>query len=356
MTLSINDPKHPLTLLAGLSASDEMREIELAFYLMRKQKESDRYYRARPFSLSEELTDWLKRQLVREIRALQVEEEDGSRRFVVGEYNLEAQKRDRLAKLTLNEKSGLPYERKQALLGALANPDALLDARKTDFQVVQADYGGRRLHFFFYRKPKQAASRKKWAIGRSGELSFASDELIELGGRIEFLMLGSELYIANLISFENAFDYREHILEARDRNLKTIMEMPFFAIDAEDKDRFVRDCSAFFHTRTLAQMGEKQLEALEENFKERCSELRMIRNRMPASAERAEEYRRTYAPLWELYDFLDLERETVKYPKGSRPTALLHFFADRIVQSFLTKEFGLTESIESAGRRGEDDA
>ncbi|GGN95799.1 Kiwa anti-phage protein KwaB-like domain-containing protein [Saccharibacillus kuerlensis] len=356
MTLSINAPNHPLNLLGNEPDSEESTDVDLAFFLVRKQKEADRYYRAKAFSISEELSHWLKRQLIKEIRAMQIKEDDGSRRFVVSEYHLEVQKHGRLAKLTLGEEIGLPYERKNALLGALANPDGLLDVQETDFQVIQADVDGERLYFFFYRKPKQSASRKKWALGRSGELDFASDELIELGGKIDFMLVGDELYISNLLSFENVFDYRDHIVSARDRNLETITNMPFFAIDELDKERFKRDCSAIFHTRTLAQLGAEQLETLEENFKDRCSELRQIRNGVPSSAERAEEYRRTYAPLWELYDFLDLDHEVIMYPEGSRPTALLHFFADKIVQSFLTKEFGLADSIDSAGDRQEDNA
>ncbi|WP_172250192.1 Kiwa anti-phage protein KwaB-like domain-containing protein [Saccharibacillus deserti] len=356
MNLGINDRNHPLTRLSCLSASEELRGIDLAFFLLRKQKESDRYYRAKEFALSEEVGEWLKRQIVQEVRRLQIKEEDGSRRFEIGEYHLEVKKRDRLARLKLEKEIGLPYERKTALLRALANPDPLLDPAKTEFQIVQTELDGKRLHFFFYRKPKQSASRKRLAFGRSGELDFAKEELVELGGNIEFVLWDNELYISRLDAFENAFDYRDHVLKAKERNLEAITSLPFFEMEEADKDRFKRDCGAFFYTRTLAQMGPKQLEAIERSFGERCGELRMIRKRVPAHPERAEEYRRMYAPLWELYDFLDLERERVVYPEGRRPTVLLHFFADKIVQSFLTKEFGLTDFIDRAEEQESDRA
>ncbi len=353
MTLTINDSNHPLTKLSRLSTLEELRAINVAFSLVRKQKEADRYYRAKSLSLSESLSAWLKQQILRETRALQIAESDGTRRFAVGDYHLEVQKPDQLARLTLDETIEIPYKRKKRLLQALAHPDNLLETTDTEFQVVQLEVDGHRLYFFFYRKPKQSASRKKWAFGSSNELTEASEELIELGGKIEFILFENELYISRLQSFEYVFDYRDHIVQARDRNLDTLTDMPFFAIAAADKERFKRDCAAFFHTRTVAQMSEKQMDALEQNFKERCSELRMIRNAIPASADREREYRQAYAPLWELYDFLDLEKEQVIYPEGSRPTVLLRFFGNKIVQSFLTKEFGLTDSIESTEQRAD---
>ncbi|OWA36970.1 hypothetical protein B9G55_02525 [Saccharibacillus sp. O16] len=347
MTRSLNDIRHPLHRLSLLSDPQEIEKLGLAFYLVRRQKEADRYYRAKEFVLSSEVSDWFKRQLIKEVQALQIEEE-GVRRFVVGDYHLEANKLHRLAKLTLNEKLPLPYERKNLLLRALADPDELLDTRKTEFQVVQVDLESSRLYFFYYRKPKQSASKKRWALGRSGELDFSEDELIELGGKIEFVLSDHELYIANLTSFENVFNYRDHIVQAREHNLSTILKMPFFADTPQaDRERFKRDCESFFPTRRLAQMGEPQLEALEHHFKERCSDLRMIRNGIPGNAEREREYRRIYAPLWELYAFLDLEREQVKYPEGSHPTVLLRFFADKIVRSFLTGDFGLADAVEN---------
>ena len=353
MTLAINEPHHPLTKLSRLTTPEELREINVAFSLVRKQKEADRYYRAKTLSLSESLSTWLKQQILREVRALRITESDGTRRFVVGEYHLEVQKLDQLARLTLDETIGIPYERKKRLLQALAHPDSLLETTDTEFQVVQLECDGHQLYFFFYRKPKQSISRKKWAFGSSNELTEASEELIELGGKIEFMMIENELYISRLQSFEYVFDYRDHIVQARERNLGTLTAMPFFAIAEADIERFKQDCTAFFHTRTVAQMSEKQMEALEQNFKDRCSELRMIRNNMPTTADREQEYRQAYAPLWELYDFLDLEKELVIYPEGSRPTVLLRFFGNKIVQSFLTKEFGLTDLIENAEQRAD---
>ncbi|MEJ8304485.1 Kiwa anti-phage protein KwaB-like domain-containing protein [Saccharibacillus sacchari] len=353
MTLAINDPNHPLTKISRLSTPEELREINVAFSLVRKQKEADRYYRAKSLTLSESLNTWLKQQILRETRSLQIADSDGIRRFVVGEYHLEVQKQDQLARLTLDETIGIPYERKKRLLQALAHPDRLLETSNTEFQVVQLEVDGHRLYFFFYRKPKQSASRKKWAFGRSNELTEASEELIELGGKIEFVLFENELYISKLQSFEYVFDYRDHIVQARDHNLAKLTDMPFFAIAKADKERFKRDCAAFFHTRTVAQMSRKQMEALEQNFKDRCSELRTIRNAIPATADREREYRQAYAPLWELYEFLDLENEQVVYPEGSRPTVLLRFFGNKIVQSFLTKEFGLTDSIDSAEQRAD---
>ncbi|MDO3409464.1 DUF4868 domain-containing protein [Saccharibacillus sp. CPCC 101409] len=348
MTLPINDDKHPLFKLSRLDPNGDLPPIDLAFFLVSKQKEADRYYRAKEFALSEAAGDWLKRQIVKETGQLQIREEDGSVRFEVGPYNLEAEKPYRLAQLTLSEKIGLPYVRKQAILGALANPDEGLKQSETEFQVVQLNSDGRNLYFFYYRKPKRSTSKKRILIGRSGELDFADDGLIELGGKIEFVLLDNELYIANLRHFEYVFDYRDHIVQARDRNLNTITGMSFFDIGQEDKERFKRDCAAFFHTRTVAQMGPRQLEALERNFKARCDDLRRIRKGMPRNAERAKEYRNKYAPLWELYEFLDLEQQKVIYPENSRPTTLLHFFADKIIQSFLTGDFGVADSMQPA--------
>lgn len=343
--MNINHAEHPVQLLIACDTEEKQSQIDLKLFVVRKEKEADHYYRSKVITLAEEVTSWLKDQLIRSFKSFQQPEGDESK-FAVSDYHLEVQKNEQLAKLVIQEQHSTLNTRKNGLLHALTETDQSIEERDTHFQIIRLDIEQYKIYCCFYRKPKVGTKKRRLAIKDSNVFHFVSDDLLELGGKIDFFILTNEIYISNLLSFENMFDYRDHINEARDYNLHQIVNLPFFAAEESNKDIFEQHCKQHVYSRSLAQLSADNIAALEDNFEERCDELKLIRKRLPRNAQKAEEYRKKYAAIWELYSFLDLEHYQIKYEPDQKPTTLIHFFADKIKQSFLTKNFSIAVDID----------
>lgn len=344
--MNINHAEHPVQLLIACDTEEKKSQIDLKFFLVRKEKEADHYYRSKVIILAEEVIIWLKDQLIDSFKSFQHTEGEKAI-FAVSDYHLEVQKNEQLAKLVINEQYRTLNTRKNGLLYALTETDQTIEEQDTHFQMIRLDIEQHKIYCCFYRKPKAGTKKRKLAIKDSNVFHFVSDDLLELGGKIDFFMINKEVYISNLLSFENMFDYRDHIHEARDYNLNQILNLPFFAGEHSNKHIFEQHCKQHVYSRSLAQLNSDNLAALEENFEERCDELKLIRKRLPRNPQKAEEYLKKYAAIWELYSFIDLEHYQIKYEPNQKPTTLIHFFADKIKQSFLTKNFSIALDIDT---------
>ncbi|WP_046225416.1 Kiwa anti-phage protein KwaB-like domain-containing protein [Paenibacillus dauci] len=347
--MNINDQDHPVNRLSGMETSAEaMEQIGLTFFTVRKQKEADHYYRARESAISADVQNWLKKQIIYAFRSFQRENGQGEDEFMVSDYNFEVQKNDTLAMLELDSSEGTVSERKEGLLFALEHPDSSLEDASTHFQMIQIQLDNENIYCCFYRKPKRNIGKKKFAFKNSGELQFADSELLEIGGPIDFFIVNNTIYISSLRPFEYAFDYQDHINELRDENLERITALPFFDGEESNKEEFEDSCRQYFYSRSLAQIQPETIEVLQRNFEDRCEELKLIRRKMPRNAKQAEAYQRKYRALWELYDFIDLDKRKIVFHKDQEPKTLIQFFSDKIVQSFLTGDYGVAVSYENA--------
>jgi len=53
-----------------------------------------------------------------------------------------------------------------------------------------------------------------------------------------------------------------------------------------------------------------------------------------------------HSSIWGLFDHIDLENRKVIYHEGASPKPLIHFFADKIVKSFLTEDYKVAIAYE----------
>ncbi|WP_046215527.1 Kiwa anti-phage protein KwaB-like domain-containing protein [Paenibacillus wulumuqiensis] len=347
--MNINAPDHPVYRLAAMETTAEaLEQMGLSFFTVRKQKEADHYYRARESAISADVQNWLKKQVVYAFRSFRQENSREESEFMVSDYNFEVQKNDTLAMLELDSSEGTVAERKEGLIFALEHPDSGLEDSSTHFQMIQIQLEDENIYCCFYRKPKRSIGKKKFAFKNSGELQFADSELLEIGGPIDFFIVEDTIFISNLRPFEYAFDYQDHINELRDENLERITALPFFDGEESNREEFEDSCRQYFYSRSLAQIQPETIEVLQRNFEDRCEELKLIRRKMPRQPERAEAYRRKYRALWELYDFIDLDKRKIRFHKDQEPKTLIQFFSDKIVQSFLTGEYGVAVSYENS--------
>lgn len=95
--------------------------------------------------------------------------------------------------------------------------------------------------------------KKLMVFKNANQFVFAEDTVIDLGGNVDFFIMADHIFIINVKSFENAFDYKDHIAELRDQNLAQIVSMPFFEGETSNKELFEESCKKFIQSRGLAQ-------------------------------------------------------------------------------------------------------
>lgn len=71
---------------------------------------------------------------------------------------------------------------------------------------------------------------------------------------------------------------------------------------------------------------------------DRCNELKEIKEKIPEEPAKREAYISKYEVLWPLYDHIDILDKKIKINPEKSIEPLIYFFADKIVESFLTKE------------------
>lgn len=179
----------------------------------------------------------------------------------------------------------------------------------------------------------------------SNQFVFIDDSIIDVGGNIDFFIVDDYIFIINVKNFEYAFDYRDHINVLRNQNLTQIISMPFFDHEGSNKSIFEESCKRFFYSRSLAQIKPETLNAIQANFQDRCTELAYIKDNVPTEQVEKEKYMLKYGTLWDLFEYIDLENYKIVFSEGF-PKTLLHFFADKIVRSFLTEDFKVASAYE----------
>lgn len=343
--MDINDTNNLLYILSEAS-EDQLSEIDISLSLIRKQKESDAYYQSLEISLASDVKKWLKKHIVRTLNTLRQKDSEGNYKFFVADYNHEIQKNDTIAKFDVTESEEL-MDKKNKLITAVRNSDPLFPEKYTNFQIVSITHQTEQVFFCFYRGVKKSSSKRKRAVFKNtNQFEFIDHTIIDLGGNFDFILFGNHIFILNVTNFEYAFDYRDHINKLRDENLTKIISMPFFNDERSNKKEFEESCKTFIYSRVLAQINSETLSALQDNFEARCNELAEIKRNVPEDPLEKEKYIKKYEKLWQLFEYIDVNEYKIIYKKGDSPTPLIHFFADKIVKSFLTESIKVATSYE----------
>ncbi|SDM15035.1 Kiwa anti-phage protein KwaB-like domain-containing protein [Sediminibacillus halophilus] len=343
--MDLNSNRNIVNKLSNLS-DEQLENVEIKMSLVRKQKNADHYYQAKEINLKPDVVEWLKKHIARSLRELKETDENITSVFSVSDYNLEVEKSGTIARYDISVNDSLA-DKKQQLFNALSGTDAEFPDKQTNFQFVRLDYDGDSAYFCFYKGTRKNTKRRKFATRNANEFKFFEDTLIDIGGNIDFFIIGNFIFIINVNSFEYAFDYRDHINQLRDENLERITSMPFFNDENSNGEAFKDSCKAFVYSRSLAQIKPETLNVLQENFEERCNELAAIEQNKPANPAELEEYKEKFSTVWPLLEFIDTENYKVIYKEGEKPTPLIHFFADKIVKSFLSSDFRVAIAYDS---------
>ncbi|MEK4508969.1 Kiwa anti-phage protein KwaB-like domain-containing protein [Paenibacillus sp. FSL K6-2524] len=347
--MDINHNDNIVYRLSNLALTDEaLNAVDLSFHLVRVQKESDSFYQSSGIQLAPDVIKWDKKSIIKTLQGLKEVDDTGSKVFLVGNYNHEIKINDRIARFELSENQGL-LDKVRKLTTALRTPDPEYLEKHTNFQSVKLTLGEQDAYFFYYRgvkKNSMRSSKKLMVFKNANQFAFAEDTIVDIGGNIDFFIVGDFILIINVRNFEFAFDYRDHINEQRDRNLTEIISMPFFDGEDSNKGKFEESCKKYIHSRGLAQIKRDTLTAIQSNFEARCTELSQIKANLPADQAEQERYKKKYNTIWELFEYIDLDNRKIIFKEDASPRALLHFFADKIVKSFVTEDFKVAVAYE----------
>lgn len=348
--MNINHNNNIVYRLSNLALTDEaLNEVDLSFHLVRLQKEADSFYQSSGIQLAPDVIKWIKKSIIKTLQGLKELDDTRNEVFMVGDYNHEIKINDRIARFELSEDQGL-LDKVRKLTTALRHPDPEYPEKQTNFQLVKITLGEQDAYFCYYRGVKKnsmrTSNKKLFVIKNANQFIFTEDTMIDLGGNIDFFIVGNFIFIINVRQFEFVFDYRDHINEKRDQNLSEIISMSFFDGEDSNKDEFEESCKKYIHSRGLAQIKPKTLTAIQTNFEARCNELSQIKANLPEDQAEQEQYKKKYGSIWELFEYIDLVNRKIIFKEGASPRALLHFFADKIVKSFVSEDFKVAIAYE----------
>lgn len=337
--MTLNDGQNIINQISKMS-DEKLEQVDIEAFLVSKASSTDNLYIAKEEYLDSELAKWIKSNIQKELDALKFEDENKQRKFFIDDYNYELTKKDFIAKLNLESDSDLK-DKKDKLIQSLSETSDIEDS-EVKFQAIRIKYENQSALLVYYRGIKQPAMHKKNisrmpSIRDREMLVIQKDEVIEFGGKIELIIHDDSFYIISPRTLEYTFDYHDHISTRKDENLKAITNMNFFDEDPQI-DVFIEKTNQYMVSRRLAGIKPETLKVLEESFEERCKELKEIKENIPEDPKEKEEYIAKYEVLWPLYDHIDVISKKVKINPEKSIEPLIYFFADKIVESFLTKE------------------
>lgn len=325
----------------SMMTDEEIKTLDLQVHLVSKANQSDALYFSKNEILNTDLRMWLKKRIKKELNNIKIDSAEG-KKFYTAEYNHELTKADYIAKLVIENDDDLK-DRLEKLFQSLNHSNSTFLDKDAKFQIVKISKDADYAYFIFYRGVKISAMERrnvsKLPTVRDREQLVIQDKnVIEFGGKIELFIHEDIMYILNPRTLEYTFNYDDHIKRQRDYNLESITNMSFFD-DASNTTKFKETSNQYILSRGLASIKTETLEALEESFEERCEELKMIKSDIPDNEPDREAYLERYSSLWPLYEHIDVENQKVRFNPDHEVTPLLHFFSDKIVESFLTKKF-----------------
>ncbi|PEA09493.1 DUF4868 domain-containing protein [Bacillus cereus] len=334
--MTINSKQHMINKILNLK-EEEYSDIGISVYLVNKDKQKDEYYFSKSVEVDGKIKKFLRKYIIEQLGSLKMENEPD---FLIQKYNQEFQMNDYLGQFNLDE---LGNENKAVskihLLKKAIVKDSLENIKNAKFQMIKLSYKNEKVDFCFYTGIKKNSKTKKLAFFSSNEFKFISEEIIEFGGKLSFFMDEKDVYIIDPRYFEYAFDYTDHIAEISQNNIEKIASMSFFP-DDDTRENFKKASSHQLFARSLARIEPETLRNVEKYYHDRIDELKEIKNKRDGIKDTSEKdkFERAIGELNDLIEFIDFSNDTIKFNEGESPKPLLHFFQDKIVTSFLTKE------------------
>ena len=336
--MELSKDKHIVNKLLKLS-EDEYSKVSLSAYFINKDKNKDSYYFSKLVEIDESIEVFLKGHIIKILSKLK--KENGNS-FPVQNYNQEFQLTDFIGRFnieeyTRNSSPNKAVEQLSLMRSAMAK-DELENINKAMFQIIALHLDGEKVSFCFYKSVKKQAKTKKMALWSSEKFISVEKDMVEFGGNFSFFMDDTNIFIIDPRHFEWAFDYKDHITENSRINIDRVTAMDFFP-DEATKRFFKQAASHQLFARGIASMEVSTLEHVETYFDERVKELKAIKDKRDniEDQEKKAKFKQEIGELNELIDFIDFSNNKVIFREKDDPKPLLHFFQDKIVESFLTK-------------------
>lgn len=311
-------------------SEDNFSAISTEVFYISSSKKLDCIYKSCEVSMDEDVKDWYLKETIFQLKKLR--SEDG---FSCYDYNNEISIKDSIAVIDTRIVGGVLKERLNLLKEAIVSDNGDLD--KCKFHLLKASLNEKKIYFGYYKGLKKFTARKKILFIEGSEFKEIKDPVVELGGKIDFILFEEFIYVINPQHFEFAFLYSDHITKLRDENLEKITNMDIFK-EEKDKDFFKSNSMHHLMARGIAQIKEGDLKALKSNFDDRCAELREIKDRINQQPEKEKELRDELGILIDLTNYIDLGENKIIFNENDNPKSLLYLFEDKIMESFLTKK------------------
>lgn len=341
--MTINSEQHMINKILNLEEK-EYSNIGINIYLVNRDKQKDEYYFSKSVEVDSKIKEFLRIYIIEQLTSFKIDEDQG---FLIQKYNQEFQLNDYLGQFNLAE---LGDENKAVskihLLKKAIVKDSLENIKQAKFQIITLSYENEKVDFCFYTGIKKNAKTKRLALFSSNEFKLISEEIIEFGGKLSFFMDEKDVYVIDPRYFEYAFDYTDHIAEISQNNIEQITTMNFFP-DDNTRENFKKASSHQLFARSLARIEPETLKNVEKYYHDRIGELKEIKNKRDeiTNASEKEKFEKTIGELNDLIGFIDFSNDTIKFNEGENPKPLLHFFQDKIVTSFLTKEIKVMMAV-----------
>ncbi|MGY3724359.1 protein of unknown function [Granulicatella balaenopterae] len=345
-----------------LDTSYDINQLSLDVYMIRHVTQQEKYAakivnlgKLKSGNEADDLNNWLKKSIQRELEQLKKDDSGEIKHFIIKDFDTEIFVQDAIAKIDLNQLNeyGEIYERFELLKQAINEENSEKinrDIINTSFQVcrltdtsVENDLE-ETMYVFYYRGIKKQTSSKKTCFFRNERVNEIKDDILDIGGKISFIILNNYIYIFKTRDFEYAFKFYNHIIKKRDENIQKISNLSCFS-DNVTKELFIKKASNNFYSRGLAKMNEKGMEKIENYYNQRCIELKKMVEKLDSLDEKQKENLKSdKGELIEVIQFIDFAHgNKITITEEDNISPLLHLFQDKIVESFLTKEIRTTK-------------
>lgn len=327
--MDINNNKHIVNKILG---AEDLNTVTTEIFYISVAKNLDCIYKSCDIVVEKEVKNWYLEHTIENLKELKKED-----KFSCFNYNNEISIHDSIAVIDTKEQEGPLKTNLDLLKKAIINDTGKIN-NNCRFHLLKASLDSEEVFFCYYKGIKRQHAKKKYLKVIEGrEFEAIDDKIVELGGKLDFIVFKEKIYIINPRNFEFAFQYSDHITAKRDKNLEKIAEIDIFKKDS-DKELFKNRASHHLMARGIAQISDEDLKALKANFSDRCNDLREIKKTIKEEPEKEKELRSALGILIDLTNYIDLEEDKIIFNENDDPKPLLYMFEDKIMESYLTKK------------------
>jgi hypothetical protein len=340
--MELNNQDHVVKELMTIDKAN-YNEIELSTHFVCKDKNKDNYYFSKSVEIDDSITNFLKEHIIKKLKDYIFEDNN----FAVQDYNHEFTISGYIGRFKIDSiQPNNIVVKNLDLLRKSISKDELENINKSNFQIITLTLNSEKVSFCFYKSIKRQGKSKKRAIFSSGEFKAINNELAEFGGNFSFFMDEKNIYILDPKQFEWAFDYKDHIARKSEVNMNKLTSMDFFP-DEETKKAFKSAASHHLLVRGVASMEDNIINEVDKYFEARVEELKVIRDKKQSISdeESLNKFKLEIGELDYLINYIDFDNKKIIFKEKDNPTPLLHFFQDKIVESFLTKKIKIAMGI-----------